>query len=664
MTRRRRTILLATPAAVVLLAAMGTSHYYATEHVHHYAGNDSASLDCLPCHVYPIQKGPLGRILQARYLSPRELTVARDGKWLYATAEEGDALLVVDLDTRAVVARIPVGDKPHSVVLSRDGATAYVSNRRSGTVSQVDLTARRVSREFTVGDGPAGMALDAEERFLYVANGNSNDISVVDLASGREVRRLAAGQNPHDVALAPDGHHIYATNRLSNPVPFRTAPVTEVTVIDTRVQQVTERRELRGAHMLQGLDFTPRGDLALVTLTRPKNLLPTSQVQGGWMVTFGLGVLAPGGHGATWQVLLDDANQAYADPYDVVVTPDGKRAFVSNAGADVVTVIDMDSLRAVLAAAGRGGTSRLGDDLGLSARFVVARIPTGPNPMGLAVSPDGRSVYVAERLADRVAVISVDSLRMVGEIDLGGPRRTTFVRRGQRLFHSADHTFHGGYSCRTCHPDGSDDGLSYDIGADGLGRNIVNNLVLRDLRGLSPYKWNGGNVSLYYQCGFRFAKYLTRTQAYSETQLDQVVAYILSLTYPPNRYRSASGALTPAQARGRQIFDRSVTNDGHEIPVANRCVTCHPPPRFTDRKKFDVGTKGPTDAEGAFDTPALVNLYASAPYLHDGRAATLEEIWTRFGSENRHGQVTDLTKPQLNDLVEYLESLGGAADRR
>jgi hypothetical protein len=107
VTARRRIILLATPGAMVLLAAMGTSHYYATEHVHHYAGNDSASLDCLPCHVYPIQKGLLGRVLQERYLSPRELAVARDGKWLYVTAEEGDALLVVDLATRAVVGRIP-----------------------------------------------------------------------------------------------------------------------------------------------------------------------------------------------------------------------------------------------------------------------------------------------------------------------------------------------------------------------------------------------------------------------------------------------------------------------------------------------------------------------------------------------------------------------------
>jgi len=79
---------------------------------------------------------------------------------------------------------------------------------------------------------------------------------------------------------------------------------------------------------------------------------------------------------------------------------------------------------------------------------------------------------------------------------------------------------------------------------------------------------------------------------------------------------------------------------------------------------FDVGTRGPTDTDGLFDTPALVNLYESAPYLHDGRAATLEEIWTRFGNEDRHGVVTDLTKSQLNDLIEFLRALGPPGNGR
>jgi len=74
-------------------------------------------------------------------------------------------------------------------------------------------------------------------------------------------------------------------------------------------------------------------------------------------------------------------------------------------------------------------------------------------------------------------------------------------------------------------------------------------------------------------------------------------------------------------------------------------------------KLADVGTLAASDDSMKFDTPHLNNIYASAPYLHDGRAATLEEIWTKYGKEDKHGVVNDMSKNQLNDLVDYLKSL-------
>jgi len=59
----------------------------------------------------------------------------------------------------------------------------------------------------------------------------------------------------------------------------------------------------------------------------------------------------------------------------------------------------------------------------------------------------------------------------------------------------------------------------------------------------------------------------------------------------------------------------------------------------------------------AFDTPHLNNIYDSAPYLHNGAAPTLEEIWTRFDQLGLHGTTGDLTRQQLNDLIAYLKSL-------
>jgi cytochrome c peroxidase len=63
------------------------------------------------------------------------------------------------------------------------------------------------------------------------------------------------------------------------------------------------------------------------------------------------------------------------------------------------------------------------------------------------------------------------------------------------------------------------------------------------------------------------------------------------------------------------------------------------------------------DTESHFDVPHLSNIYDSPPYLHNGIAETLEEIWTRYNPYDTHGVTNDLTKDQLNDLVEYLKTL-------
>lgn len=645
--------------AFPFVAVIGYRH--SSEHVRRISGNEWASLNCVPCHVLSKQDGPLARLLHRQYLSPLDIAVADDGAWLYVTAEESDVLLAVDLGEKRVASAIQVGSRPHSVVVSRDGNTAYVSNRWSNSVSIVDLAAGEVTGELLVGTGPSGLALTSDGSTLYVANTVSNDISVVDLASGRERKRLSAGNEPYAVSLAPDGEAVYVTNRLSSQLAFRESPVTELTVVDAGSERVVQRLAFQSAHVIEGIDFTPSGDWAVVTLVRPKNLLPATQVGRGWMLTFGLGIVDRKQDGRVIQMPLDDVNAFYADPYDVVVTPDGRRAFVSHSGADVVTVVDLDALRELLDEVPADSLPAYANHLGLSDRYVVKRISTGSNPKSMVISPDGRLLYLAERLEDRISVIDVERLEIVDAINLGGPEEG-FIRRGQKIFHSAANTFQGQFSCRSCHPEGHHDALTYDLEPDGLGRNIVNNISLRGLAETAPYKWTGKNESLYRQCGFRFAKWLTRTEPFSEDELYSLVGYILSLSPAPNRYRPLAGRLTEAQLSGRAIFERAATNKGELIPPGNRCSTCHPPPLFTNREKADVGSSGPTDTEMEFDVPALSNLYSQGPFLHDGRALTLEELWTKYNPDDTHGVANDLTKAQLNDLVEYLRVLGGAED--
>jgi cytochrome c peroxidase len=193
-----------------------------------------------------------------------------------------------------------------------------------------------------------------------------------------------------------------------------------------------------------------------------------------------------------------------------------------------------------------------------------------------------------------------------------------------------------------------------------MGRNVTNTQSLREIGDTPPFKWNGKNQTIYKQDGMRFSTVLTRTEQFSYDDLDAIVAYIKrGIKYPPNLMYNPNGILTESQQRGKELFDRSVDNYGIVIPENNRCVTCHPAPLYTNLKAADVSTLAKSDDSILFDTPHLNNIYASAPYLHDGRAETLEEIWTIYGEDDKHGHVNDMTKMQLNDLIDYLKSIRG-----
>ncbi|MEK7282994.1 MAG: beta-propeller fold lactonase family protein, partial [Acidobacteriota bacterium] len=651
---RWRTAGLGMTLGAVLFGGIGM-HRWGLDHVSRYTGDTARTADCVSCHVSAKGGTLLDRVLKPRYRTPLDIAVSPDGRSLYVTAQDAGALLVIDAAARRLERAIPVGLRPHSVVLSADGAVAYVSDSDADAVVVVDLLKRAVAATLPAGFGPAGVALSPDGQTLFVANALGDDISVVDVARAAERARLAAGRSPYGAAASPDGSHVLVTNRLAAVARPTDPPTSEVTVVEARTGRIVARQMLRNAHLLEGAAFVPPGDLALVAMVRPKNLVPALQVERGWMMTNGIAVIDLERR-RTAQLPLDDEDAFFADPSDVAVTPDGRLAFVSHGGVDAVSVVDVAQLRGLLDETPDAGLEALANRLAASRRYVTKRIATGPNPRGLAASPDGRFVYVAERLGDTVGVIDVLRLERVAGIDLGGPRHVTLVRRGERVFNSARATLQRQFSCRSCHPENHADGLQYDFEPDGLGRNIVDNRTLLGLRGTGPFKWSGRNTSLYMQCGIRFARFLTRSQPFPDDDLNALVAFLSSLEPPRNRYRPSGGAGTEGQKRGREIFERAVTRDGKPIAENNRCLTCHPGPLYSDRIKHDVASASQGDSEAAFDTPQLANLTMSPPYLHDGKARTLEEIWTLYSPEDTHGVTNDLGKQGLNDLIEYLKA--------
>jgi len=133
-------------------------------------------------------------------------------------------------------------------------------------------------------------------------------------------------------------------------------------------------------------------------------------------------------------------------------------------------------------------------------------------------------------------------------------------------------------------------------------------------------------------------------------------AWLKSLIPVPSPYLE-KGRVSGAALRGRRLF----------MSERIGCAGCHPPPLFTDDRTHDVGTASrsvglwgkdlgdqPTDK---FDTPALTELWRSAPYLHDGSSPDLRDLFTRKNPHDAHGATSSLSPSELDDLIAYLLSL-------
>ena len=612
-----------------------------------------------------------------RYKTPLNMALSPDRSELYVACEASHAVIVVDVRGRRKIAEIPAGGQPTDVTFSPDGQRAYVSNRLDDSVSVISVPARKVVQTIPVGDEPHGVLTDRSGKYLYVLNTSSDSISVIDTASLKETKRLEAGRGPWSLSRSPDGSQIYVTNSLSRFVPFRAPSLSEVTVIAAERAVVEDRIVVSQANLLQGIAWHPSGEFALITLNRTKNLVPMTRLLQGWTITNGLGIIwrdqlpqAPNPKSEIRnpksrnplirvdQVLLDEPNVCFPDPADVAITPDGRLALVTSSGSDRVAVVDVKKLISMLQSASEYQREHvLPNHLGKPTEFVVKHIRTKSNPRGVLITPDGKTAFVANALDDSLTVIDMARLEATERIDLGGPKVVTKVRYGEQLFHSAGITFHRQFSCNSCHPDGHVDGLTYDTEPDGIGVDPVDNRTLRGILDTAPFKWIGTNPSLSRQCGPRLAVFFTRIQPFTPQELSAVDNYICTIPRPPNRYRPLGAELTEAQRRGKALFERTVTNDGRAIPKEGRCVTCHFPPLYTDGSQRDVGTRMRLDQQSRFDVPHLNNIYDSAPYLHNGIADTLEEIWTRYNPYDKHGVTNDMTKDQLNDLIEYLKTL-------
>jgi YVTN family beta-propeller protein len=591
------------------------------------------------------------------YASPLELSFSPDGARLYVLCQESEEVRVLDATSYAVIKSIKVGRVPRGISFSPDGKRLFVTNSWDDTLSMIDTDALAVAATWPVGAEPSGVVEDRGSKRLFVANRISNDVAVLDAETGVEEKRLLAGRGSSYLTLSPDGSRIYATHIYPNPTSRstelgnRVTPESEITVIDAARAVVVDRMPLHRIAGVFHLVFSEDGRLGVVAEYHPKNLVPLAHLEHGGafadtLTVFGADV------GKPVEVPLDELERYAAQPFGVVITPDKSRIYVTCGGSEMVTVVDVPRLLR-FAHTHPGSNAQ---DLSASANYVVTRIAVGHNPRGLALTRDGLKLLVANRLDDTISVIDTRTNRVASTIALSGPNTLSKLRHGEQTFYSAHYSFQGQIGCANCHIDSTFDGLTWDLEPDGFGRDVVDNRPIEDVKDTEPYKWNGGNPNIPTECGPRTEKYFWRSENYDNLTLADLTVYIRSLPPRPNRWRLPGGELTPAQERGKALFARAVDKFGKPISEINRCSFCHSGRKGTSQKSFDVGTRKLTDNTGLLDTPQLTNIALSSPYLHDGSARTLEEIWTVFNPEDKHGRTNDLTKDELNDLIEYLRT--------
>jgi len=595
------------------------------------------------------------------YASPLELLLSPDGARLYVLCQQSEEVRVLDAASFAVIKNIAVGRVPRGFSLSPDGARLFVTNSWDDTLSVIDTHTMTVTATWPVGAEPSSVVEDSTGKRLFVANRISSDVTVLDAATGAEEKRLLAGRGASYLTLSPDGTRIYATHVYPNPprvrteLDNRTAPESEITVIDAAHAVVVDRIPLHAIAGVFHLALSSDGRLGAVAEYHPKNLVPLAHLEHGGAFAYTL-TLFGADVGKPVEVPLDELERYASQPFGVAISPDKSRLYVTIAGSECVIAIDIPRLLRFIHSRPHPESGSFAEDLSASANYVDARIPVGHNPRGLALTADGRKLFVANRLEDTISVIDTRTKRVASTITLAGPKTVSSMRHGEQTFYTARYGFQGQIGCSTCHIDSTFDGLTWDLEPDGFGRDIVDNKMLEGIKNTEPYKWNGGNPNIPTECGPRTEKYFWRSEQYDNLTLADLAVYIRSLSPRPNRWRLPDGDLTPAQERGKGIFERDTDKFGKSIPEINRCSFCHSGPKGTNQKLFDVGTRRPTDNSGMLKSAPLTSIALTAPYLHDGSAHTLEEIWTVYNPEDKHGRTNDLTKDELNDLIEYLRT--------
>ena len=647
--------------------------YYATVTATDAAGNQQRQTVTVQTYLAPTASAPA--MSSALALEPRSGANTR----LWVVNPDTDTVSVFDAVTRAKLKEIAVGSSPRAVAIAPNG-NLWVTNKNSATISVISPSSLTVTSTITLARAsqPHGIAFARTSGTALVVLEASGQLVKINTSNNSVSGTLALGANPRHVTVAADGSTAYVSRFITPPLPG------EGTASVTTVGQGGELLVVNSANM---------------TLTRTLKLAhsdkPDAENQGRGIPNYlGAAAISPDGSQAFVpskqdNILRGGQRDGLTLNFQSTVRAISSRVDLVNQSEDLASRVDHDNASLASAAAFDPlglflfvalETSREVAVLDAHRRVQLFRIDTGRAPQALLVSPDRKTLYV-QNFMDRT--VSVYDLTPLVQQGLSGAtpvatlnavateKFTATVLRGKQFFYDARDTrlARDRYmSCASCHNDGAQDGRTWDL--TGQGEGLRNTISLRGRSGAQGrLHWSNnfdevqdfegqiralaGGTGLMTDAQFNTgtrSQPLGNAKAGVSADLDALAAYVASLnTFAASPTRPSATTLSAAATTGKTLF------------TSMNCGFCHSGAAFT-RSGVDnpanVGTIKPTSgsrlyaALGGIDVPTLRDVWATAPYLHDGSAATLQDaIQAHLGYTGSDADATN--------LAAYLREAGG-----
>ena len=565
------------------------------------------------------------------------MDISADGTLLACSNRDSGTVTFVDLSTNQVLREIKVGHKPEGVSFIGTSHEIAVAIYEDDVVVFLDGDSGNIRGKVPVFDEPYGIISTKDGSRIYVTLEYPGQVVEIDPQSAKITRELPAGSFPRGIAIAPDEKRLLISEYLTATV--RSIDRTSGKLVDEWPGSSTD-------NLARQLVIHPTRPKAYVTFIRSK--VTAHQGTGSIFPYVAITDLVDSEDSRRKRMPLDSVfgTQVTANPWETDISPDGKHLFVVFSGTDDVFVcntIDDDYRELSLA------------------RYIA----TGRNPRAVRVSPDGKRFFVYNALDFEVVAFDAKSLQQTGRISVTKNPLPEEIHLGKVLFYTAlqPMTARRWISCSSCHPDGQPDGRTWH-NPEGLRQTPP----LQGLAFTHPQHWSADrNETQDFEHTIRgplmggqgllkgsLNKPLGETNKGLSRSLDALAAYTNSHSFTLSPH--ANQGLSEDAERGRTLFFSKQT----------KCAECHTGPFFTDSQsgrpsvRHDVGTGNADESEvmgPAYDTPMLLGLYRSAPYLHHGVAATLQDVLTTQNAGDKHGTTSHLSADQIEDLTAFLKAL-------